>query len=138
MKTLSIVWQRLVDDQGQTCPRCGSTGREIEAAVATLTRMLAPLDVRPVLEIRDISEEQFVQTPAESNRIWIGGCALEQWLGASVGSSECCDACGDAQCRTMEIQEQVHEVIPENLILKAGLLAAARMQDAGPVSDCCS
>lgn len=33
---LRVVWQRLVDPEGETCPRCGTTQAAVEAAVGTL------------------------------------------------------------------------------------------------------
>ncbi len=77
--------------------------------------------------------------PSESNRIWIAGRPLEDWLDASVGKSTCCSACGGAECRTLEIGSATFETIPEELILKAALLAAAA--SLGPGGDegsgCC-
>ena len=33
MKILPIVWQRLVNEHGSTCPRCAETGEEVGKAV---------------------------------------------------------------------------------------------------------
>jgi hypothetical protein len=41
MKPLPIVWKRLVDE-GETCPRCGSTQQSVIAAVAKLESALSP------------------------------------------------------------------------------------------------
>lgn len=51
------------------------------------------MDIRPTLETRQIDEEVFNAKPSESNRIWIAGRAMEERLGASVGSSRCCSLC---------------------------------------------
>ena len=56
MKTLAIVWQRLVKN-GNTCPRCGDTLQEIKRAVGRLTKILAPRGIVPTLEVREINEE---------------------------------------------------------------------------------
>ena len=58
MRELPILWQRLVT-QGATCPRCGSTQRAIEAAVARLEPALQALGMRPVLETQVIDEDAF-------------------------------------------------------------------------------
>lgn len=68
MKTLPIVWQRLVDD-GQTCPRCAGTGNEVEQACQQLREQLLPLGIEPVLETREINATAFQANPTESNRI---------------------------------------------------------------------
>jgi anti-sigma factor RsiW len=129
MKNLSITWQRLVDESGSTCPRCAGTEQEMQRAVERLRAALEPLGVQPVLETREIAPATFMQQPDQSNRIWIGGRPLEDWLGARTGSSRCCDACGDEECRTLEINGASHEVIPEALMVRAGLIAASQMLD---------
>jgi hypothetical protein len=127
VKSLPIVWQRLVDPKGQTCPRCGGTLDELDKAVATLEQSLLPLGIRPTLETTEIDSASFQRDPSQSNRIWIAGKPLEEWLGAQTSSSSCCSVCGDAECRTIELGREVFEVIPSELILKAALLAASQM-----------
>jgi hypothetical protein len=135
MKPLHIVWQRLVDSRGQTCARCGATREALEHAVAKLKGALAPLGLEPTLEIREIGEAAFKRDPSASNRIWIADRPLEEWLGASSGSSQCCSVCGDSECRTVEVGDEVFEEIPEELILKAALAAAAQaLASAGAAS----
>lgn len=123
MKTLSIVWQRLVSS-GETCPRCAGTGNEVEHAVQQLRAQLLPLGIEPVLETREIDEATFKANPSESNRIWIAGKPMEEWVNASVGSSPCCSVCGDSACRTVDVGDTSYEVVPEELLVKAGLIAA--------------
>ena len=102
MKTLAIVWQRLVKD-GNTCPRCGDTLQEIKRAVGRLTKILAPRGIVPTLEVREINEENFKEDPSASNRIWIAGKPLEEWIETKVGASRCTSVCGDSDCRTVEV-----------------------------------
>lgn len=126
MKTLTIAWQRLLDD-GQTCPRCGSTETEIGKAVTLLTQSLAPLGIAVVLEKSALSNEQFACAPLQSNAIRIDGKLLEEWVGGETGQSPCCDVCGSNDCRTTTVGDDIYEVIPSDLIVKAGLLAAAQL-----------
>lgn len=132
MKTLSVKWQRLVDD-GQTCPRCGSTEEELGKAISSLEQSLAPLGIEVVLEKDELSVAEFKKDPLWSNRIWINGRLLEDWIGATSGQSPCCDVCGPSECRTVGIGGEVYESIPANLIVKAGLVAASGL--IGPESD---
>jgi hypothetical protein len=125
MKTLSIRWQRLVDGQGQTCPRCAATGDSVAVAVARLRDALRPLDIAVIADLRPLTQAQFDAAPLESNRVWINDRPLEEWVGATAGSSRCCSSCGDADCRTVEVGGATLEALPVPLILKAGLLAAA-------------
>jgi len=127
-KTLMIKWQRLLS-KGQTCPRCGSTEDEVEKAVTVLGQALKPLSIEVVFEKCELSVEQFKQDTLQSNKVWINGRLLEDWLGAQTGQSECCEVCGPNDCRTMTVAGDVHEVVPVELIVKAGLLAAAQLVD---------
>lgn len=131
MKTLKIKWQRLMFE-GQTCPRCGSTGEEVEKAVTGLKEALRPLGIDVVLEKSEISNEQFKSDTLQSNMIWINDRLLEDWIGGITGQSQCCDVCGPNDCRTVSVGQDVYEVIPSELIIKAGLLAASQL--LGPES----
>lgn len=133
MKTLPILWQRLVSS-GKTCPRCAGTGDEVNRAIRQLREILVPLGIVPVLETREIDEATFQATPGESNRIWIAGKPMEAWLNGAVGSSRCCSVCGDSECRTVEVEGASYEVIPEALLVKAGLIAALNVNAQGGVS----
>jgi hypothetical protein len=124
MTPLPIRWKRLVKE-GATCPRCGSTQQNVVGAVEKLEAALRPLGIEPVLETQAIDEAAFQADPSESNRIWIAGKPLEEWLGARVGASKCCTVCGDLPCRTMELGDSSHEAIPEELIVRAAMMAAA-------------
>ncbi|MBS0353442.1 MAG: DUF2703 domain-containing protein [Proteobacteria bacterium] len=123
MKALPIVWQRLVTN-GATCPRCADTGDALQGAVQALTEALAPLGMFPELELRELGEASFQVEPSASNRIWIAGKPMEDWLQGSVGSSPCCSVCGDAECRTVAVDGQTFEAIPQELLVKAALIAA--------------
>ncbi len=125
LQQLPIVWQRLVAAGGRTCPRCDATYQHLQNTVLKLRDTLKPLGLEPVLEIREISEGSFKERPAASNRIWIAGKPMEEWLGAGVGSSQCCSVCGDSSCRTVELDGSIYEDIPETVILRAALIAAS-------------
>lgn len=124
---LKIVWQRLVSDEGETCPRCGTTQAAVQQAVNTLAEVLRPLGIEPILETRELDLEAFEAAPIESNRIWIADQPLEAWIGADVGGTQCCTVCGDNDCRTLELDGATFEAIPERLIVKAGLAAASSL-----------
>lgn len=123
MKPISITWQRLVDEQGRTCDRCGDTEQELDKAVRFLNKTLAPAGVLFVVEKKALPFHEVSQDPSRSNRVWIDGRPLEEWLDVKVGRSPCCGPCQDLHCRTLEMNGSVHETIPAELIIKAGLLA---------------
>jgi hypothetical protein len=131
MKPLPILWQRFVSADGETCDGCNATYLEMQRAFAKLKQSLRPLGIEPRLEIREIDERSFKANPSESNRIWIAGRPMEEWLGASVGSSPCCSVCGTAECRTVEVEGTTFETIPERLFLQAALFASSQLISAG-------
>ena len=90
-----------------------------------------------MLEEADISGAAFKRQPLESNRILVYGRPLEDWLGAETGQSPCCDVCGRHECRTVNVEGQSYEAVPADLIVRAGLLAAASLtaKEKGP--SCC-
>ncbi len=141
MKELKIRWQRLVSG-GETCPRCTETGAEVEAAAAQLSRALGALGIRVALEKTELTPEAFSAAPLESNRIWIGGTPMEELLGAETGQSPCCSTCGDAECRTVEVDGRRYEAVSSELIIRAGLVAASRLLaeggEDGPPESCCA
>lgn len=126
MKTLKIKWQRFVYEN-ETCPRCSETEKEIEEAFSSLKESLEPLGIEVLLEKEEIPFERFKENPLESNRIFINDIPLEEWIGASVGTSPCCNVCGPYECRTIETEDQKYETIPKNLIFEAGLAAALKL-----------
>ena len=132
MTSLPIVWQRLVSSGGKTCDRCSATHQEMQQAISKLKETLRPLGIEPTLEIREIDEQSFKANPSESNRIWIAGRPMEEWLGARVGSSRCCSVCGESECRTVEVEGTTFEAIPEKLFLKAALVASSQLLDLTP------
>lgn len=136
MKTLKIQWHRLMAD-GQTCPRCGDTGKEVEKASRSLEQSLAPLGIKVFLEKHELTPGTFQKDPSKSNIILINGRLLEEWLGLKVGQSLCGGPCGDSECRTLGAGGQVYETIPAELIIKAGLLAASHLLNPQTVDSSC-
>jgi hypothetical protein len=123
-KTLVIRWQRLVDKGGDTCGRCGSTERSIDEAQRLLAASL-------------LTAEQFKLDPSASNEIWIGAETLDTILNAKTGASACAGVCGGSPCRTTLVDGQSYETIPAELIVRAGLHAAADLlQPVAPPTAC--
>jgi len=125
MKQLTIHWQRVVNDTGQTCDRCTVTGSIVENAYKKLKKSLIELGIEVELKKETLDFSIFKKDPLQSNRIWIAEKPLEEWIGATVGKSKCCDVCANSECRTITIDQNIFEIIPEELIIRAALLAAA-------------
>jgi len=125
-KILTIIWQRLISD-GSTCPRCGATEDELSRALEQLRKALEALEIKVELHKNELSLTEFKKNPVKSNAIFFNGTPLEDLIGAQTGQSQCCDVCGDEECRTLELNGSTYETIPAEMILKAGLIAGVRM-----------
>ncbi len=136
MKTLKIEWHRLMAD-GQTCPRCGATEKEVDRAARSLEQSLAPAGIKVVLDKHELTHEAFLRDPSHSNSLFLNGRLMEEWLGFKVGQSPCCGPCGNTECRTIEAGGQVYETIPANLIIQAGLRAGSIMVNPQTAGPCC-
>ena len=138
---LKIVWQRLVTDEGTTCDRCQGTQAEVARGVENLKASLRSLGIDVVLEEKPLTRQECANDISESNRIWIADRPLEEWLGAEAGQSPCGSCCAElgteVECRTLSVDGETHEVIPAELIVKAGLLAASRIMQAPSRGPCC-
>ncbi|MDN7024044.1 DUF2703 domain-containing protein [Methanoculleus sp. FWC-SCC1] len=123
--TLVVEWRHIGKDVGNTCERCGETGRAVLAVIE---------EIRPILEEEGI-EVRFVETVlpddvvAESNSILVGGVPLEDLIeGIEVTSTPCAScACitgkDDVECRAVEYGGERYEAIPPELIARAALKA---------------
>ena len=134
--TMKIKWKRLIS-KGETCLRCGSTEEELRKAISTLKQSLAPLGIEVTLEKEELSVTEFKKDPSQSNRIWINNRLLEDWIEGTVGHSPCCDVCSPHDCRTVEVEGQIYETIPAEIIIKAGLLAASQLVSPETGKSCC-
>ena len=138
---LKVKWQRLVDEEGKTCDRCVGTQEELGKGVKSLKASLRLLGIDVILEQKPLSPQECARDISESNRIWIADLPLEEWLGAEVGQSPCGSCCSelgeDVECRTVSIGGETYEVIPAQLIVKAGLLAVAQIMRVPSPGACC-
>lgn len=136
-QTLTIIWQRLLLDSGDTCERCGST----EGAVEQAKEILENKGISVILEKKELTKELFEQDPLASNAILLNGKPLEFWINGKVGESECCGACGDNDCRTIEKDGNVYEAIPAEMIVEAGFVALGQNPNSCCIteerSSCC-
>lgn len=131
MKRLEILWQRVTVDGG-TCQRCGDTGQSVRRMAETLRAELAPLDIEVVLTEKALPPFAV----EESNRVFFNGRAVEDILGerheVAVSMNHCQSCCdmlgGQTDCRTLCVDGQEHEALPEELLLRAGRLAASELK----------
>ena len=123
---LDILWQRVLIG-AETCERCGDTGGSVRRAAARLREILAPRGIEVLLTEKSLPPFAVV----ESNRVFFDGQALEDVLGAEVGMNHCqscCELLGEAtDCRTLRLEGQEYEALPEELLVRAGLIVAEKL-----------
>ncbi len=126
-RRIEIAWKRLVDTQGQTCPRCHDTGSSVEIAARKIKAAFEHLGIVVIVKTTKITQKDFEEAPLESNTVTINGKTIEQWVGGKTGQSPCCASCGDNDCRTVVAGGKEYEAIPVDLIVKAAMIAGAKL-----------
>lgn len=127
MKRIEVIWQRLVDEKGETCDRCNKTYLNLERAIERLTPLLKDIDVALDFRKKPLSMADFKKDPLSSNRVIINGKDIENILNLRVGQSSCCGPCGDSECRTIITDSGEKEDVEERLIIKAILKEVAEV-----------
>ncbi len=129
-RTLVLEWQRMIDEDGNVC--CGSedTRMAVETAREKLAKELKDHGIKVVLAKSDFSPAECRDCPERANRILVGGRGVDYGLQAEVGKSPCEGFCKQAlgdkgSCQTLMYEGKTYDVVPAELIVKAGLAAAA-------------
>lgn len=112
-----IKWQRLVDENGETCDRCNKTYQNLKEALSLIKSLLNKLDIDLTFEKVAINLDDFKKNPLSSNQILIDDEPIEKILSLKIGQSSCCGPCGDKECRTIIEGEKEVEEVPVKTIL---------------------
>ena len=123
--SLTIRWKRRVEGENGDSVRAHWTAeKEVDAAFAMLKSSLQPAGIDVVLQKVPLTEEQFAKDPLKSNRLWLNGASLEMYLPeAKAGSVQSPDS--TTVYRTVEFAGASFRDVPRQMIVKAGLIAAA-------------
>ena len=106
MRGLRVSWDRLVHESGEPArAAAGQSGRAASRGSSSFGDAGPPLDT-------PLSTAESVQEPVASNENLIAGYPLEGWLGVETRESPCCVACGEADCRTVEVAGRIYGAIP--------------------------
>ena len=124
MKPLNIEWRRLVED-GNTCLRCGETGRTLDSVVADLRQELAPRGVEVTYTEVALGPDRL----EESNVVLFNGVPIEGVLPdltvTYTSCQSCCGMVGKAvECRAVEYRGKTYDEVPEAAIREAAFKAA--------------
>ena len=118
IKRLEIEWKHFAVGDA-TCERCGKTGDALKAFVEDLRKVFAPAMGKVNLTETILDKTRI----AESNEILMNGRLIEDLPAAGVASTDCPSRntlAGESTCcRALEIDREVYEDIPADLIRKA-------------------
>lgn len=99
MKSLPIVWQRLVSPEGKTCDRCNATHQEMQRALRKLEEALRLLGSAPSLDIeRSVKRHS---KPTRRSRV-ASGSRASRWRNGWARASAAVVAARSAVTRTAE------------------------------------
>lgn len=131
-RTLVICWQHVVCQNDDPCERCINTPLEIQQAFEDLKSSLAGLGITVTYEEKKITEHD--------EHIYINDRDIIDLIkGEHVTTTcaECLDDQGNPRtCNALKLGEDTYEVIPAELIVKAGLTAASELITAEPQPPC--
>jgi len=131
-RTLVIHWRHAVCQNENPCERCINTPLEIQQAYENLKESLAGLGIVVTFEEKKIKEHD--------DHIYINDRDITDLLeGETIKTAcmNCLDDKGDPRtCNSLKLGDNTYEVIPAELIIKAGLVAASELVTAAPEPPC--
>ena len=133
-KVVVLSWQRPQAAACKGCEKCGATEAEMQKAVAQLKEKLAERGVRVKLE-EGIGARAGKKAIISATNVWVCDVPLETWLGAGIGVKPCdCSSGGQAMsCKVVSLDGQSYKLIPADLVVRAGLLAADMLIEKGKI-----
>jgi hypothetical protein len=130
--TLVIRWQHTVCQNENPCERCINTPLEIQRAYKDLKASLTGLGIVVTFEEKKMKEHD--------DHIFINDHDITDLLeGETIRTAclNCLDDKGDPRtCNTLKLGDNTYEVIPAELIIKAGLVAASELVTPAPEPPC--
>ena len=131
-RTLVIRWQHAVCQNDNPCERCINTPIEIQRAFDDLKSSLAGLGITVTMEEKKIKDHD--------DRLFINDHDVIDLLKGERTKTACANCFDDKgnprTCTSLKLGEDVFEVIPAELIIKAGLVAASELMTAAPEPPC--
>lgn len=135
-RTLTIAWHKVSEDDGSICELSTATHKSVEQAFKELSQTLAPNGMKVAVET--LSPEKVEGSECLCNRVLIQGRFVDEWLGADLVKTACSGCPNQAGCAksagsgggcggqyAMIHQGKTYSIVPANLIVMAGIIAAA-------------
>jgi hypothetical protein len=135
-QVIKLAWHKVTQDDGTICPLSTDTQAQVELAAEELRSTLAPNGVDVVVET--LTPEKVEGQECLCNRVLVQGRFVDEWLGAEIARTPCSGCPNQAGCATgsgsgracggqtaLIYQGRAHDIVPANLIVMAGMIAAA-------------
>ncbi len=131
-RKLVIRWQHAVCQNDNPCERCINTPLEIQQAFDDLKSSLTGLGITVTMEEKKIKHHD--------DRLFINDRDVIDLLKGErvkTACANCFDENGNPRtCTSLKLGEDIFEVIPAELIIKAGLMSASELITAPPEPPC--
>ena len=136
VQTLTIAWHKVSEADGSICDLSIATQQTVDEAAGKLSQALATDGVDIV--VKTLTPEKVEGGDCLCNRVLIQGRFVDEWLGAEMVKTACSGCPNQAGCPksagsggacggqyAMIHQDKTYSIVPANLIVMAGLIAAA-------------
>jgi hypothetical protein len=136
VRTLTLAWNKVSEDDGSICDLSTSTYESVKEAHAELSKALAPHGVE--VAVKTLTPERVEGGLCQCNRVLIQDRFVDEWLGAELVKTSCSGCPNSEACAktagsgvtcggqtAMLHQGKSYDIIPANLIVMAGMVAAA-------------
>jgi hypothetical protein len=106
----------------------------MQKAAALLTEKLAGKGVHVKVE-KGIGARPGKKAIISATNVWVCDVPLETWLGAGIAVKPCdCSSGGQSMsCKVVNLDGQSYELIPADLVVHAGMLAAEMLIEKGTI-----
>ena len=132
-KVIVLSWQRPDAAACKGCEKCGITEKDMQKAAAELKNQLADKGIKVLVKPRAAVKGETCAVSASN--VWVCDVPLETWLAASVNTRPC-DCKGSSQpmnCKALYLNGNEYQTIPPELVVDAGMRAAAMLIEKGKI-----
>jgi hypothetical protein len=125
-KTIVISWQHAKQEVCLGCKKPGLDEDGIKSAAKSLEKRLTDKGIK----VKWVEKDPDPKAPAGTNDIWVCDIPVATWLGGQVATRPCCQG---SVSRSMALDGRTYEVIPAELVVRAGLSAADMLIEQGKI-----
>ena len=134
-QTISLAWHKVNGEDGSVCELSLATQQMVDQASVELSQALAANNIE--VAVQTLTPEKVEGGECLCNRVLVQDRFVDEWLGARLVKTACSGCPNQAKCaETAEpdgcggqyeiiYQGENHRIVPSDLIVTAGIIAAA-------------